>query len=230
MRIRAAFFTVLFSSTWAATGITPGGMADADDLLLVDVLNHLVDQGALDLGSGPGAGRCRSRVGLVQDLHEHQPGDKVHLVLLDLLLPGGIVVVLGLGDEGYHGEGRAVLGGVGGILGHADHGGADAPDLLQVRQQLGVAVDLLLALRALHPHGLGAGEHHGVGAVHDGYLDGAAAGLDHVHRVARGSTLPVAAPAVPEKSIWMAAAVPGTPAISVSPVTLALPFSTGTMA
>ncbi len=43
-----------------------------------------------------------------------------------------------------------------------------------------------------------------------------------------GSSLPVAAPAVPDMSIWMGAAVPGTPAISASPVTLALPFSTMT--
>ena len=43
-----------------------------------------------------------------------------------------------------------------------------------------------------------------------------------------GRSLPVAAPAVPDISIWMRAPVPGTPAMATSPVTFALPSSTRT--
>ena len=120
----------------------------------------------------------------MQHLHEHQAGDKIDLFLPDGLFLGGIVVILRLGDEGDHRERRGVLGRVGEILRHAALDARDAADLLEILEQLLVAVDLDLILGALHADALGAHEDDGVGAVHNGGLDRAAARLDDVDRVA----------------------------------------------
>ena len=164
-------------------------MADAHELFRVLLADDLIDDRAGDLRGDAGADRGGAGIGLMQHLHEHQAGDKIDLVLPDGLFLGGIVVILRLGDKGDHRERRGVLGGVGEILRHAALDARDAADLLKILEQLLVAVDLDLILGALHADALGAHEDDGVGAVHDGGLDGAAAGLDDVHHVAGGQQL-----------------------------------------
>ena len=159
-------------------------MADAHELFRVLLADDLIDDRAGDLRGDAGADRGGAGIGLMQHLHEHQAGDEIDLFLPDGLFLGGIVVILRLGDESDHRERRGVLGRVGEILRHAALDARDAADLLEILEQLLVAVDLDLILGALHADALGAHEDDGVGAVHDGGLDRAAARLDDVDRVA----------------------------------------------